>query len=223
MEALKTYKNEESELKNHLRRIGDIINIDGPVLSLFQDKRDKELYLFDWVDSDDTTNRWLIYKISAVLLHQFLLQRISYKSMFDSINTRDFYYTDIINSEKVEYVIKKLEYFPKKYMPTKDAFFDKNDSSRLDEIFATVNNILVNKDKDGINQINFNDSLSFLVLRTQNDEWVDVEEEENENSDEFANNFISVSWTSTILVNQQNGRKSNRILGEQELGLYAKK
>jgi len=82
MERLNKYEKPEIELKNHLTRIGDLINMDGPMLILFQDDRNKDFFLFDWVDGDDLTNRWIIFKVRREDLTDFVCGRISYKRVF---------------------------------------------------------------------------------------------------------------------------------------------
>lgn len=162
MEILKTYDEYEVDLKANLNRIGDIINIDGPVLSLFQDKRNEEFYLFDWVDSDEKTNRWLIYKINPEILFDFLIIKISYRHVFNSALLGEFYFADIENSERVNYSFQKLKILPEKYLPAKDVFLDSEDTQNLDEMYGIVRNVLSNRKKSNIiNKISF--TYNFII------------------------------------------------------------
>ncbi len=48
-------------------KVGDLVNYHGPLLSLFSNDKG-ELYLFDWSDSDDNYNRWLVFRITLTQL-----------------------------------------------------------------------------------------------------------------------------------------------------------
>lgn len=212
MEVLETYNNQQIDFKNHLFRIGDIINLEGPVLSLFQDNVDKVLYLFDWVDSNENTNRWLIYKVKPEILFQFLAKKITYKTMFDWLNEDNFYFADIIYSENIDYVIKRLKVLPKKYIPTKETFFDTEDSVDLDKIITALNN---NK-KNNLNYFSYNPGEKYLPNLVTDTSW-----EEIYNSEKYKknNNKIS-SWSFyDTLENQQDVTPDNKILEGEKMGL----
>ena len=83
MEQIDKYDFEEILLKDSLIRIGDLINMDGPMLVLYKNNRTNDMYLFDWVDNDEVSNRWLIYKVDKDDLSDFIKTKISYKSLFD--------------------------------------------------------------------------------------------------------------------------------------------
>src|SRR5882724_3200459 len=126
METIETYEITDKLLSKNLERIGDLINIDGPMLSLFMDTRNQDLYLFDWVDSDSNYNRWLLYKVDLKSVQNFIDKDISYKKLFlNSIG--DFYYTDIRNSKLLTLAIKGIKNLPEIYYPTSDTFFDESD------------------------------------------------------------------------------------------------
>ena len=71
MEILKGEIFAHEELQNLLIRVVDLVNIDGPLLTLYL-HADKHLYLLDWVDRDISANRWLIYRTNPLLLNQFV-------------------------------------------------------------------------------------------------------------------------------------------------------
>jgi len=60
-----SYINNNQLSQDQLIRIGDIVNFEGPLMTLYQDQKYFDLYIFDWVDRDDTTNRWLAYQVDA--------------------------------------------------------------------------------------------------------------------------------------------------------------
>ena len=225
MEPIKKYDNNGIDLKNHLHRVGDIINIEGPVLSLFQDERNKDLYLFDWVDSDEITNRWLIFKIPAETLNQFLLNRISYKKMFDYIKENNFYYADIINSDNIEYSINDLEYLPENYIPTKEAFFDKNDAKRLDEIMIIVNKTIFKDGRDNTLRLNRLDLSEYLDKKNRpisyllNQDIVTIAIPEAMVERKRSDKNLSENF-SNQLETQQNVRENNRLPEKEGMDVY---
>ena len=215
MMKVEKYDDLAVDLKEHLKRLGDIINIDGPVLSLFMDKRNADLYLFDWVDSDGKANRWLIYKIPAEILNDFLLRKISYKNMFDWISESKIYFTDISydidNVDKIDYRIEILKDLPENYKATKDNFFDINDSKDFEKIITTVSS-LINEKEDDLNKIDFyNESTHFITFGQDN---IDFEATKKETK---INNDIP-SFHPTLLI-QQNAPTRNRILQRERVGL----
>ena len=75
MEQLKTkYRN--VSFYNSLIRIGDLMNFEGPLLSLFEDVKNGHLYIFDWVDRLDKTNRWLIYQTYPKKILDFIQKKL---------------------------------------------------------------------------------------------------------------------------------------------------
>ena len=138
MERLNKYEKPEIELKNHLTRIGDLINMDGPMLILFQDDRNKDFFLFDWVDGDDLTNRWIIFKVRREDLTDFVCGRISYKRLFER-STVTCFFADIESGSIYNYQIIRLLSIPPDYFPDKEVLFDYNDAKNLDAILAILN------------------------------------------------------------------------------------
>lgn len=113
--------------------------MEGPMLSLFTDNRNHDLYLFDWADSDDKTNRWLIYKISSKALSGFILKNISFKEMF--LSQKDYYVTEIKEEENPPFEIYGIENLPKEYYPTDNLFFDKSDARGFSKIKSLLDNL----------------------------------------------------------------------------------
>ena len=214
MEVLETYRSEQIDFKDHLLKVGDIINLEGPMLSLFQDSRNKELYLFDWADSNENTNRWLIYKAKADILFQFLARKITYKKMFDLLNEGTFYFADIAYSENIDYVIKRLKVLPNKYIPTKETFFDSEDSVDLDKIVTALSD----NTKNNLNYVFFNPREKFLpnlVVHLSREEIRDTNKSKRSN-----NKFITLHHPYTALENQQYVANDNKILEGEKVGLY---
>lgn len=127
METLNGKSIERFNFKNSLLRIADVVNFEGPLLTLFQDSITKNLYLFDWVDRDISSNRWVVYRCNLDTLNQFIKSKISHHDLFMS-DESVCYLIDIDknivwnNSQKI---IKQD--LPESYLPQRDVFFEEVD------------------------------------------------------------------------------------------------
>jgi hypothetical protein len=124
METLKGNILAHQELQNSLTRVVDLANIDGPLLTLYL-HTNKNLYLLDWVDTDTTANRWLIYRTNPLLLEQFIKGDISHYDIF--MGAESFVLkTDI--DKNLDWnnwqIIEKTD-LPIGYFPPKDILFEK--------------------------------------------------------------------------------------------------
>ena len=84
MERLNGKNIEMLEFQSSLLRIVDVVNFEGPLLTLFQDITTNNLYLFDWVDRDTLFNRWIVYHCKPDTLNQFIKSKISHYDLFMS-------------------------------------------------------------------------------------------------------------------------------------------
>ncbi len=94
MENLAFNSNKQLYTSNFVR-IGDLSYFEGPLISLFEELNSGHLYLFDWVDRDENTNRWLIYRASPNYLLQFIHSRISHLELFQRRPEKEIYFADI--------------------------------------------------------------------------------------------------------------------------------
>jgi hypothetical protein len=148
METLSN-KDVNLELSNSLIRVGDLANFEGPLLTLFEDTRNGHLYLFDWVDRDSVSNRWLVYRVSPSALLEFLDKKISHLNLFKSNPDNQFYFTDIENKNRIiDCLLFKLISVPSKYAPPHDNIFDEVDCPHLGKIRAIANRELSRTKRD---------------------------------------------------------------------------
>jgi hypothetical protein len=227
MENIKAYEIEGKELSKILRRIGDLINLDGPMLSLFIDEKNQDLYLFDWVDSDSDFNRWLIYKVSLKNIQDFLEKKISYKKLFLN-SVGEFYYTDIHKSKLLALNIRCISGIPDRYKPNSDTFFDETDSKNLKNINELISNLPV------IERLNYDKENKYRLVNnisTAQNHYVGLSEINpfggpqlvralsllistvNENEYPFQSFHLKK-------LDPQNDFKSNRISKREKLGLH---
>jgi hypothetical protein len=138
MEALKGKIFTHHAFQNLLIRVVDLVNIDGPLLTLYL-HADKQLYLFDWVDRDTTANRWLIYRTNPLLLNQFVKGDISHLDLL--LGDEPFVLTtDIdknLNWHNCKIVDKKD--LPNRYLPTQDILFDKAHCANYQKLWVFIN------------------------------------------------------------------------------------
>ena len=122
------------DLQNYLIRIVDIINFEGPLLSLYKNIKNEHLYLFDWVDRDSNYNRWLIYQTNPDILHKYLKKEISHYDLFIANEQ----YCKIIDIKrnliwKNTYLTKKNN-IPNSYQPMKDVYFEECDCPNFEKL-----------------------------------------------------------------------------------------
>lgn len=82
-------------LFSSLKHIQDIIYYDGPLVGLFEDPIQRK-WILEWVDSDDTSHRWMAYVISSELLETTNFRNCSFEFNFFQIEG-DFVYAIDIN------------------------------------------------------------------------------------------------------------------------------
>lgn len=120
-------------------RIGDLSYFEGPLLTVFEDANTGQIYLFDWVDGNNTANRWLIYRVTPKALLDFINNRISHLELFNSCPDKKFYFTDIDNKTRnFEYQINQLTEVPLAYYPNKENYFEIEDCNSLNKIQALI-------------------------------------------------------------------------------------
>lgn len=113
----------KSDWLNDLVKVSDLIYYDGPLLSHYQSLSGED-YLFYWVDTDDTYNRWLIINISIVKIQDYLNRKISLLSLITELDNGLVYKVDI--DKDIQYHNFELLYIfelPETYLPTKNSLY----------------------------------------------------------------------------------------------------
>ncbi len=152
----------------NLIRIGDLVNFEGPLLSLFKDARNGHLYLFDWVDRDAKFNRWLVYRVTPQALQYFIGNNISHFELLNSNPDKNFYITDIENKYRIsDYDLLLLNDLPSAYLPNKDSFFTRADCTSFEKIQAIIIRELITQKQYNAYVIaeKFESSFSFTAVR----------------------------------------------------------
>lgn len=148
MKDLSALYEKEVGLKEYLVRIGDLINIDGPILTLFSDVRNEHLYLYDWVDSDDSANRFLIYAVPPQGVLDYLSKRITHRDLFvQSINGR-YNIADICPHKFSSYRVFQLKHLPQDFQDIETTLFDEQFCKDVQKILYFVTRIGLSSSND---------------------------------------------------------------------------
>lgn len=139
-----TFSSKKSLDTSKFNRIGDLLYFEGPILSLFEELNSGHLYLFDWVDRDEKSNRWLIYRTSPISLLQFIRYQISHLRLFRKRPEEEVYFVDIDAKNELfsNYDAFAIEELPQNYLPNDDNFFELSDCKHFEEIEAVIINAL---------------------------------------------------------------------------------
>lgn len=124
METFKAINIQELELE--LEKIGDFLYHEGPLLSLFKDKQNKDNYYFyKWADCDKHCNRWLIFPATTETLKSFLLGEISSRNMI--MKNQYVFFVDLNNDlDADKCLIASIKEVPNSYLPSENSFYDED-------------------------------------------------------------------------------------------------
>ena len=107
----------------HPLKMGDLIYYEGPLLSHFVDNNSpNDHYFYRWVDFDDETHRWLIFKSSDKDIKAFLNKEISLWQMIIQKSTvilLDF--DDDLNKKQI--LVAAVSELPNTYLPSEQSYF----------------------------------------------------------------------------------------------------
>ena len=142
MELLKGKVLLDFTLQHRLVRIVDIINFEGPLLSLYENPANGHLFLYDWIDRDEKLNRWLIYYCKPIKIWEYINQKISHYDLFDS-KTGVCYIIDINSNLHIDNAVRiNRETLPDIYFPEKEAYFESSDCIQYDKLIQFVKSSL---------------------------------------------------------------------------------
>jgi hypothetical protein len=125
-------------------RIGDLSYFEGPLLSLFEDFTNGHLYLFDWVDRDEKSNRWLIYRTSPNDLLQFMQGKLSHLELYLNRPDEEVFFSDIDSKSKLFFNHNSFQVtnLPISYLPLSENYFELSDCNQFEKIRSVVVNLL---------------------------------------------------------------------------------
>ena len=115
------------------QKVSDLIYYDGPFLSHFISPAGDD-YLFYWIDSDETYNKWIVFRTNSHLLNGYINQKITLRYLLQSADSK-FAYLLLIDNELnykngEPFLISELE---DEYLPSDSSYytFEKRDYSPI--------------------------------------------------------------------------------------------
>ena|SRR5690625_844139 len=153
MEVLKYHRDHIFNSRN-LLRVGDLISFDGPMFTLFKDVNSGALYLFDWVDRDQIANRWLVYRVTAKDLNEYVAGRLSHYDLFDRNPDRKIYFVDIDQRNKsfYHYDFYLLDSVPEHYLLLQKNYFDIDDCPAPEKIVSVIKSSLIHPSAENVTE-----------------------------------------------------------------------
>lgn len=107
-----------------LSKVSDLIYFDGPFLSHYVHSSGDN-YLSYWVDCDESTQRWLVFRVGSIVLQNYLNQKISLYELMKQIDEGFVYLIDVYqDGTKSVPTIVFLKDIPDDYFPEVDSYFD---------------------------------------------------------------------------------------------------
>jgi hypothetical protein len=152
--------------KEDFRRIGDLVNFEGPELSVFERKDSQEIFIFDWVDHDDSHNRWLLFEVEAKDVLEFIFRKITHLQLFERANPDRVLCLEINNEKGFSNLpIFHVEEIPSEYFPN-PVFFDKKYCPDFDQLYTYLRDRVSNEKQE--NRLSVRSQTKFENLLPRN-------------------------------------------------------
>lgn len=106
------------------KKVSDLIYFDGPFLTHYV-SNSGENYLSYWVDSDENSQRWMVFKVGIKNLQNYLNKKKSLYELIKGVDEGFVYFIDINGdgSQSIPLMIF-LKGVPEEYLPAIDSYFD---------------------------------------------------------------------------------------------------
>ena len=107
-----------------LRHVRDLIDFDGPLLSLFKHPNG-ESYLYYWCDCDDRANRWMVFRVSEITVLRLTSRLISLSDVIPSGSRDDYiYFLDIADDQSIQAYLALPSNIPESYKPARGVLLE---------------------------------------------------------------------------------------------------
>jgi len=105
------------------KKIADLIYFEGPLLSHYVSSKGDD-YLFYWVDSDESDNRWLVLRVSLASLQKYVGKEITLRQLIETPNDGYLYSVDV-SSDICYHDVKLVQpsVLPDDYLPESDSYY----------------------------------------------------------------------------------------------------
>ena len=108
---------------SNFKKIADLINFEGPLLSHFVSSKGDD-YLFYWVDRDSTDNRWLVLRVSLASLQRYMAGDLSLRELIENPNDGYLYQVDVDDSIRYhDVLLVQPADLPEEYLPATDSYY----------------------------------------------------------------------------------------------------
>jgi hypothetical protein len=106
------------------RRVEDLIYFDGPLLVHYTNQRQQD-YLYHWVDNDEDSNRWLIYRVARQSLLNYIRGQEEFRTLLQTTSSDLILVVDV-NQEGQHSLIQlvSVEDLPNDYIPAEDIYYE---------------------------------------------------------------------------------------------------
>ncbi|MFA7273415.1 MAG: hypothetical protein WC044_06075 [Crocinitomicaceae bacterium] len=131
--------------------IGHLIYYEGPLMSVYCDQ-DRNAYILDWVEKDETKNRWLLYQIEKYMLADYIFGKATHFQLINNPVNDLIYVLDKDRQGNIENcIICTSRGLPYDYLPANYLKFEPEDAQNLETVvqyFDLSNSINIESDKD---------------------------------------------------------------------------
>jgi hypothetical protein len=125
----------KTELDFRSRWIGNLLEYEGPLLSLYEDTDHPDTYyLHKWVDHDNNANRWVVVPMSLAAIHALFHQQTTFRQVIlqaDHIHLVDFDQKD----NALQVLSIDIADLPDAYLPMQDSFYSESIYTEFAENF----------------------------------------------------------------------------------------
>lgn len=113
-----------------LRGIVDLIYFDRPLLTLFESEY-SDYYLYYWCDTDSDCHRWLVFRITRLLLRLYVTQKLSLRELILKPVDGFLYAIDLDDNLQSKHLyLVHPNHLPEAYIPGMDSYYDFADLDR---------------------------------------------------------------------------------------------
>jgi hypothetical protein len=107
-----------------LRGIVDLIYFDGPLLTLFENEYG-DYYLYYWCDTDSDCHRWLVFRVTRLLLRLYVTQKLSLRELILKPVDGFLYAIDLDdNLQGKNICLVHPNHLPQVYVPGEDSYYN---------------------------------------------------------------------------------------------------
>jgi len=112
----------KSILAGH-RKVDDLIEFAGPILSLYRDGEGNPLLRF-WANQDEHVNRWLVIPITVEQLNDYLFRKLSLKELLQHPDGGAVMLVDTDEDQVLEQLtLLQASEIPSEYLPAEHSYY----------------------------------------------------------------------------------------------------